>query len=97
MGLTYNNDQGELINYEELSDKDILIIILKKLINENKYNEAEDTLFDKVDEIPLDIMKEVGEWFYSTLMKKSDEDLLKGNFSRGEILQGREDLMKILI
>lgn len=92
MGLTYSNDKGELINYESITEKDILIIMLQKLINEYKFNEAENILFEKVEENPNDEIKSVAEWFYNSLSNKSDTDLECGNFSREEILQGKLDI-----
>ena len=92
MGLTYNNDKGELINYEAISEKDILIIMLQKLINEHKFNEAENILFERVEEEATEEMKTVGEWFYNVLDKKSEVDLESGGFSKEEIEQGRLDI-----
>lgn len=95
MGLTYNNDKGELINYEAITEKDILIIMLKKLINEHKFNDAENILFERIEEKPCEEMKAVAIWFYNTLKEKSDEDLASGNFSREEISQGLIDVEDI--
>lgn len=90
-------DEGEPIEIGNLSDKDIITIILKKLIVEGNFSEGEDTLFEFVENIE-DMTKEeihqIGQWFYDELASLKDHELLKGNFSRGEIEQGLKDFIK---
>lgn len=94
--LTGKKDDGEKISIENLSDKDMLLIILKKMVVEKKYNEAENTLFEFVNKIKDTNFTEVGEWFYNELLLKRDEDLLENNFSRDEIEQGLNDFRDIV-
>lgn len=81
------------IMLENLSDKDILLIMLKKMIYDKKYNEAENTLFEFAENNNCDEVIEIGKWFYAKLDSKSDNELLQNNFSRYEINQGLKDFI----
>ncbi len=59
-----------------------------------KLNEAEDNLFEKVNNNDLIYMK-VAIDFYDRLNKLSDEELEKANFTREEIKLGIEDILKL--
>ncbi len=65
--------------------------LMLKLLNyyevRGNYTKAENVLFELTDLIPHEI-KEVGIYFFEKLKSKSDEELLRGNFSRIEIEQG---------
>lgn len=84
-------EDPEPIMIENLSDKDILLIMLKKMISEKKYNEAEDTLFEFLQSNKSEELMEIGEWFYKKLNDKSDIDLTKNNFNRSEVDQGLKE------
>ena len=86
-------EDSDPIALENLSDKDILLIMLKKMISDKKYNEAENTLFEFAENNNCDEVIEIGKWFYVKLDSKSDVELLENNFSRCEINQGRKDFM----
>lgn len=94
--LSDKKDDSEKISIENLSDKDMLLIILKKMVIEKRYNEAENTLFEFINKVKDIDFSEVGKWFYDELLSKSDEDLLENNFSRNEIKQGLQDFNEIL-
>lgn len=80
---------------EDLSDKEMLKLILKRMVFHNKFNEAEDFLFKYAKtNLKEDIFK-VGLYFYDELSKKSDFELNNGNFSREEIFQGLNDFKLI--
>ncbi len=64
------------------------------LISQLKLNEAEDNLFEKVNNNDLIYMK-VAIDFYDRLNKLSDEELEKANFTREEIKLGIEDILKL--
>lgn len=89
-------EDPEPIAIENLSDKDILIIMLKKMITNGKYNEAENLLFKFAENNKINDIDEIGKWFYYELSLKSDDDLLERNFSRYEIAQGLKDFNIIL-
>lgn len=94
--LTGKKEDGEKISIENLSDKDMLLIILKKMVIDKKYNEAENILFEFMRKDEKTDFREVGEWFYNELSLKSDEDLLENNFSKNEIEQGVKDFNDIV-
>lgn len=90
-------DEGEPIEIGNLSDKDIITIILKKLIVEGNFSEAEDTLFEfaeNIEEMTKEEILQIGQWFYDELDSLKDEALHQGNFSRDEIQQGLRDFIK---
>lgn len=79
-----------------MADRDILVVTLKKMISEGRYNDGEDTLFQFAEnEGSIDI-SDIGQWFYNQLSVKSDDKLLEKNFSRNEISQGLKDFMNIV-
>jgi hypothetical protein len=102
-----NEENVEDINLEDIGSGDILRIMLKRLINDGKYNEAENMLFQEIDKYEVidkyeeidknksQVIYEIAISFYDTLLKKSDEELEKENFSREEIYQGMQDVKNI--
>lgn len=89
-------EEGEVQEIGNLSDKDIIIIILKKFIEDGNYNDGEDALFEFLnneEDMTMDEVKEIGQWFYKELEAKSDKELLHGNFSRDEIHEGLKDFL----
>lgn len=96
LGKMFFDEKEEIepIVIENLSDKDIMKVILQKLIYEGKFNEAENTLFEFLDKNKSNEVKEVGEWFYNELSLKSDEALEKASFSRDEVESGIKEFIK---
>ena len=92
MLLNKKDKKEEKIELDNLDSSDTLFIFLKKLVFEGKYNEAEDLLFKEVNKSPSEELYNVGIKFYNLLLEKTDEELMKMNFSREEIYQGMEDL-----
>lgn len=88
-------DDSEKIVIENFCDKDMLLLILKKMILENKYNEAENTLFKFANRNKDYDFSEIVLWFYNELSLQNDEVLENNNFSRDEINQGLEDFKRI--
>lgn len=84
----------ENININSMSKNDILPVLLKRLVLQGKYNKAENVLFDELDKDPSDNIINIGKDFYNMLLLKSDEELIKANFSKEEILQGLNDMEK---
>lgn len=91
------NDDIDTISIEAMDEKDILKIVLKRLMMECKYDKAENILFDQMEKTPSRDIVLIGEGFYNELSVKSDEELVKGNFSREEIFQGLEDLRSMTV
>lgn len=63
------------------------------LVDEGKINEAENMLFDFINENTLDDLK-IALLFYDYLNSKTDEFLQENNFSREEIKEGLVDISK---
>ncbi|MCM1992105.1 DUF6483 family protein [Oceanirhabdus seepicola] len=87
-------EDPEPIIIENLSDKDMTMIILKKMLYGKKFNEAENRLFKYAETNNCDKILEIGEWFYTELSHRSDTELLENNFNRNEIEQGLNDFMR---
>lgn len=84
------------LHMESLTTEDILPIILKKLLHEAKYGEAEDLLFHELDRNPTKSTCDLALSFYRELNVKDDEELERASFPREEIETGLEDLGRIL-
>jgi hypothetical protein len=84
------------LHMESLSTEDILPIILKKLLHESKYGEAEDLLFRELERNPTKSTCDRALAFYRELNEKTDEELELAGFPRLEIEAGLEDLGRIL-
>lgn len=96
-GLIFDiEDDSEPIVIENLSDKDMAIIILKRFVLKGNYNQGENFLFELAEKGFLKDLREIGKWFYDQLLKKTDEELKKGNFSKEEIEKGLKDFYSII-
>ena len=84
------------ISIEAMTDKDMLMITLGKMLNINQFNIAEDLLFKFARENTNAINLEFIEWFYSIIDSKSDSVLKNNNFDRNEILTGVSELKDII-
>lgn len=90
-------DKGYTIKaekYYEINARGEMITYLYDLVDEGRINLAENILFDKIYESRELELFETGVDFYIYLNTKTDEFLLKNDFSRQEILDGLEDLQK---
>lgn len=59
-----------------------------------KYAKAEDVLFEQIEKGNRKIIHD-GILFYDRLLNKPDEELLKGNFSREEVISGQKEILKL--
>ncbi|EJP6473944.1 hypothetical protein NHI66_003330 [Clostridium botulinum] len=78
-----------------ISSDELLEYMIKKHLREGKINEAEDVLFEAIENQGTKKNLEVALFFYSELNKWDDAKLKKYNFSKIEIQQGLEDIKKI--
>ena len=69
---------------------------LKKMIDAGNINEAEELLFDLLENEPWEDKQKAALVlsFYDHVKEKEDAFLEKANFSREEIIEGLEDAMK---
>ena len=65
--------------------------LLENLIEEDRINDAESILFEKLETNNL-MYATIATRFYDKLKGLSDEKLQKSNYSRDEILQGLNDM-----
>lgn len=87
-----NKDKEEEINSFDVNS-DGLYLYLKELVDNKKINDAENYLFDKLNENnKKDFLS--GMAFYKYLNEKDDEFLEKCDYSREEVLEGMADLSK---
>lgn len=77
-------DDMQVMNFEESGSSEILRIILKSLIAKKEYNKAENILFEEIEKNKSEQNYKIGLDFY--------EELIESNFSREEVLQGLKDL-----
>ena len=94
--IVFKKDNVQFDIYEESNSVEVYKLYerLINLTNQLKLNEAEDILFDKINNNDLIYMK-VAMDFYDRLNKLSDEELEIGNFTREEIKLGLEDVLKL--
>lgn len=87
-----NTVEYEIEDEQNLTNTDLLYNRIKALLTENKICEAENILFDNLDDknpgylaLALD--------FYQTINKLSDQELEEHNFSRQEINDGLREII----
>lgn len=80
-GKTVLKDEKEIDN-AKINSTDLFKIILNKLFYEGNYDKAEDLIFEELEKNNSPEVYEIAVKFYTTLLKKSDEELNEGNFSR---------------
>lgn len=83
----------EIKDESNLSEADLRYKNLKALTAEGKICEAENMLFDKLDTNDTEYLKLALD-FYQNINKMSDEELEAHNFSREEINEGANEIMK---
>ncbi|MPM28942.1 hypothetical protein SDC9_75480 [bioreactor metagenome] len=84
----------EIHDKDNYSQADKLYEEIHNLIRQHKICEAENLLFKTLDESNLDYLK-VAVDFYQTISKFSENQLEECNFSREEIFEGLQDILKI--
>lgn len=78
------------------SQSNYLHVQLLNMIGEGRINEAENLLFEKIAANPTEAYLKVGIDFYQNLERLSDATLNNCGFSRDEIVEGLNDLKKIV-
>ncbi|MGY3778647.1 DUF6483 family protein [Isobaculum melis] len=79
--------QGDGLSIQEM---------MMRMIVAHKINAAENYLFALKEQISDKDMRLLGEWFYMELEKLSDEALAAADFSKAEMIQGKEELLASL-
>ena len=73
----------------------LLAYTVKKLLLEKKINEAENLLFETIEEDPQEEYLKTALLFYDQLRQMSDEALEEADFSREEIAQGLQEIQRL--
>lgn len=81
--------------YGNFSSEGELYLDLMRKIKQGKINEAENLLFDAIEQNPNNSMLEIALDFYRTLGEMPDDFLEENNFSKDEVCQGLNDIMRI--
>jgi hypothetical protein len=84
----------EIGDEENLTESDELYLYLRELLNSGEINEAEDALFDVLTPGDQSVLLLAVD-FYQRLNEWSDEDLVRRNFSRAELLDGLREAQRI--
>lgn len=79
---------------DALTDTDRLHYELLELLGENRINDAEDLLFERMKASDMRYL-EVAVDFYARLNDKTDEELEAADYSREEINEGLHDAAKV--
>lgn len=69
---------------------------LLELIVKLELNSAETILFNQFEKLSNNQLEEITTWFYNRLEGLSAADLAAANFSAKEIIQGRQDVKRLL-
>ena len=97
--LVYNTDSVTDIYFNQngiANGNMMLRDILQRLIISGKINQAENLLFNEIEEYTNLGHIGVALWFYGELNSLSDEKLKACNFSREEISEGLTEIQKII-
>lgn len=81
----------EMENREVQTAGDLLHEKLMRLLEEARVNEAEDLLFEELDQYGITCLRAALD-FYARLNEFDDETLTRNGFEREEIAQGLEDI-----
>jgi hypothetical protein len=87
---------SEIVNINKIGSADMFQMLLNRLVSEGNYNKAENMLFNEFNNNSSYETYQIAEDFYNLLLKKSDEELHGGNFSREEVYRGLEDIKKFI-
>lgn len=93
-----DSQSGEIEILDEqgtISGGNLLLYRLKKMILDKRVNEAENILFDTIEQDPDEEYLKTAVAFYDELRGLSDEELAACDFSREEIYEGMKQIREI--
>ena len=79
--------------FPPMSAPGIILKRVRELLAERNVNSAENLLFDSFDR-KQPVYMAIGFEFYASLSELSDDELEKADFSRDEVKEGLEDMLK---
>lgn len=77
------------------SESGMLLHMVKKLLLEKQINEAENLLFETIEEDPQEDYLKTALYFYDRLQEMSDQELEEADFSREEIAEGLREIQRL--
>lgn len=93
--IAYGIQAGAFLDAEKgLIDDNTVYPKLKAMVAEHQINEAEELLYEYANPVNPDILK-VGLFFYYDLNRLEDDQLEQANFSREEVKEGLQELLRI--
>lgn len=93
--IAYGIQAGAFLDAEKgLIDENTVYPKLKAMVAEHQINEAEELLYEYANPVNPDILK-VGLFFYYDLNRLEDDQLEQANFSREEVKEGLQELLRI--
>jgi hypothetical protein len=84
----------EIRDFQHLTGTDELYLQIQKLLAENRVNEAENLLFDRMDESDYDCLV-IALDFYTKVNQMDNDELRAADFSRKEIESGLSEIKRI--
>ena len=84
----------EVRDIDRLTQTDELYLRMRTLLGERRINEAENLLFERLDEADLDYLR-IALDFYAKVNDLSDAELEAADFSRDEVESGLDDFKRI--
>lgn len=86
----------EFIGEQEfLSEEENFAVQLFKMLHFGEINEAENLLFEQLEDDPSEAFLPIATGFYDTLEKMDDSFLEASGFSREEIAEGRDSVRRL--
>ncbi len=96
LNKSFINEDGQENDNIIINEEDFIEYIFNKLIAEEKINEAENMLYDKILTVKSEKNLNLALLFYSNLSRQDDERLIKLNFTREEIAQGLQEIEEMI-
>lgn len=90
-----NNIEDENYNMK-ISEDDLLEVMVKKYLDDDNINEAENIIFEALKTHKSNRNYEIAVEFYHKINTYSDEKLESYNFSRNEIVDGIKTIEKMI-
>ena len=87
--------KSEIIKDNLFARDEMLKSALRRLIDANDINGAENLFYEELEQNPTPEMLKLGMWFYDRVNMLDDETLDECDYSRQEIVDGLQMLQKI--
>lgn len=85
-------EEFQLVDAQSFSEGDLTAITVKRLLSQNRINEAENLIFDEIEKEASPRMLKIACDFYGALAQMEESQLAAADFSREEVAQGIRDI-----